>query len=103
MSVAQTELSLHTRQLSTESPTRWGSRQKMIERILEQEKAIARSLASEKKSMHLLPNYQDIDVLESVNKAIGPLQEFTDMLSGENYVSISYLKPVLNLFNSSLL
>jgi hypothetical protein len=47
-----------------------------------------------------VPNYQDIDELESVNKAIGPRQEFTDTLSGENYASVSYLRPVLNLFNS---
>ena len=50
-----------------------------------------------------MSNCQDINVLESVNKAIGPLQEFTDMLSGENYVSVSYLKPVKKLFNRSLL
>lgn len=41
-----------------------------------------------------MSNCQDINVLESVNKAIGPLQEFTDVLSVENYVSVSYLKPV---------
>ena len=75
----------------------------MIEQILEQEKAIARVLDSEKKSRHLVPNYQVFDVLESMNKAIGPQQEFTNVLSGENYVSVSYLKPVLNLFNRSLL
>ncbi|MBN3301994.1 ZBED1 protein, partial [Amia calva] len=90
-------------QLITQSPTKWGSRQKMIEQILEQEKARARVLGSEKKTRHLVHSWQDIDLLESVNKAIGSLQKFTDALSGENYVSVSYLKPVLNLFNRSLL
>ncbi|XP_076880239.1 E3 SUMO-protein ligase ZBED1-like [Brachyhypopomus gauderio] len=100
---AQTELGLPSHQLITESPTRWGSRQKMINRVLEQEKAIARVLGSDKKSRQLVPTWQDLDVLESVNKAVSPLQEFTDALSGEAYVSVSYLKPVLHLFNNSIL
>lgn len=31
------------------------------------------------------------------------LQNFTDTLSAESYVSVSYIKPVLHLFKSSLL
>ncbi|KAJ4946777.1 hypothetical protein JOQ06_008823 [Pogonophryne albipinna] len=89
--------------LITESPTRWGSRQRMIERFLEQEKALVRVLGSDKKSRHLVPTWQDLDVLESINKAVKPLQEFTDALSGESYVSVSYIKPVLHLFKTSLL
>lgn len=37
----QAELGLLTHQLVTESPTRWGSRKKMIERFLEQEKSVS--------------------------------------------------------------
>lgn len=44
-----------------------------------------------------------MDVVESVNKALSPLVQFTDALSGEQYVSISYLKPVLYLFNEQVL
>ncbi|XP_045076134.1 E3 SUMO-protein ligase ZBED1-like [Coregonus clupeaformis] len=51
----------------------------------------------------LIPTWQDIDVLESIHKALHPLLEFTDALSGEEYVSISYLKPVLHLFATSVL
>ncbi|ROK30197.1 Zinc finger BED domain-containing protein 1 [Anabarilius grahami] len=103
MSEVQAELGLPTHQLVTESLTRWGSRQKMIERFLEQEKAIVRVLGSDKKSRHLVPTWQDIEVLESVNKAVKPLQDFTDALSGEAYVSVSYIKPVLHLFKTNLL
>ncbi|KAK1904230.1 Zinc finger BED domain containing protein 1 [Dissostichus eleginoides] len=103
MSEVQAELGLPTHQLITESPTRWGSRQRMIERFLEQEKALVRVLGSDKKSRHLVPTWQDLDVLESINKAVKPLQEFTDALSGESYVSVSYIKPVLHLFKTSLL
>lgn len=103
MTEVQAELGLPTHQLVTESPTRWGSRQKMIERFLEQEKAVVRILGSDKKTRHLMPTWQDLDILESINKAVKPLQDFTDALSGEDYVSISYIKPVLHLFKTSLL
>ncbi|KAM3842884.1 E3 SUMO-protein ligase ZBED1-like [Diretmus argenteus] len=89
--------------LITESPTRWGSRQAMIERVLEQEKAIARVLGSDKKCRHLILTWQDLEVLESVNKAVKPLQDFTDALSGETYVTVSFIKPTLSIFRSSLL
>lgn len=44
-----------------------------------------------------------MSVLDSLNKALGPLFEFTDALSGEKYVSVSFLKPVLHLFNEEIL
>lgn len=103
MAELQVELGLPPHQLVTESPTRWGSRQKMIERFLEQEKVISRILAGDRKTRHLVPAWQDLEVLESIDKAIKPLQEFTDALSGESYVSVSCVKPVLHLFRTSLL
>lgn len=71
--------------------------------MLEQEKAIRQVLSADKKSRHLIPSWQDIEVLESFHKALNPLLQFTDALSGEDYVSISYLKPVLHLFNENIL
>lgn len=75
----------------------------MIERFLEQQGAITKVLSADKKSRHLAPKWQDIEVLESIQKALKPLQDFTDALSGEEYVTISYVRPVLHLFNTSLL
>lgn len=103
LAAVQTELGLPVHQLITESPTRWGSRQAMIERVLEQEKAIARVLGSDKKCRHLVPTWQDLEVLESVNKAVKPLQDFTDALSGESYVTVSFIKPTLSMFRSNIL
>ncbi len=100
---AQVELGLPPHKLVTESATRWGSRQKMIQRILEQEKAITQVLAADRSTRHLVPTWQDIDVLDSVSKALGPLLDFTDALSSENYVTVSCLKPTIHLFNSELL
>lgn len=100
---AQQELNLPEHSLITECPTRWGSRQKMIGRVLEQSKVLSQVLSEDKKTHHLVPTWQDTDVLESINNALGPLQEFTDALSGEAYVSVSYLKPVLHLLRTSTL
>lgn len=103
LATAQKELKIPAHQLISASPTRWGSRQKMIGRVLEQERAISQVLASDKKTWHLVLTWQDLEVLESVHKALKPLVEFTDALSGEDYVTVSYVKPVLHLFHSSIL
>lgn len=100
---AQKELKLPEHGLKTECPTRWGSRQAMISRVLEQHRAISQVLASDRKARHLIPTWQDTDILEAINKALQPLTEFTDALSSEKYVSISFVKPVLHLFSSSIL
>lgn len=75
----------------------------MIERVLEQRRAISDILSADRKTRHLVPSWQDLDVQESVNLALRPLQEFTDALSGEIYVSVSYVKPALHLLKTSVL
>lgn len=47
-----------------------------------------------------MPTWRDVEVLEMVNKTFIPLADFTDALSGEQYVSISSVKPVLCLFET---
>ena len=75
----------------------------MIERVLEQEKAIQKVLCDDRKLAHLIPTWQDIDVLESVSRALSPLGDFTDMLSGESNVTISAINPVLQVLRSEVL
>ena len=75
----------------------------MIQRVIEQEKDISQVLRAERKTRHLVPSWQEMDVLESVSKTLGPLIEFTDALSGEEYLSVSYFKPVLHLLNNTVL
>ncbi|XP_052456561.1 E3 SUMO-protein ligase ZBED1-like [Carassius gibelio] len=100
---AQQELNLPEHAMVTDCSTRWGSTQKMIARVLEQQSALSKVLSTDRKVRHLLPSWQDLEVLESVNKALSPLQDFTDALSGESYVSISCVKPALHLLNTSVL
>ena len=100
---AQQKHNLPEHALVTECPTRWGSKQKMMGRILEQQRALSDVLSADRKTRHLDPSWQDLEVIESVNLALHPLQEFTDALSGEGYVSVSYVKPVLHLLKTSVL
>ena len=103
LEVVQKQLNLPEHSLKTECQTRYGSRQAMTERILEQQKAVAQVLSNDRKLRHLTLSWQDVDVLEAVNKSLSPLVEFTDELSGEKYVSGSFVKPTLYLFNNSIL
>lgn len=89
--------------ISQDCPTRWGTKQKMVERILEQEQAIARVLVSDRKHQHLILKWQDKDVLTSLQESLKPVADFTDILSGERYVTVSSVKPVLQLLTCDLL
>lgn len=74
----------------------------MIERVLEQVHAIKRAL-DDRKHQHLNPTWQDIAVLESINAALKPVAEFTDVLSNEKVVTASSVRPVLRLLTNDLL
>lgn len=82
----------------TDKTTRWGSKQQMVERMLEQQQAIKRVFGQDK-SRRLLPQltWQDINVLKSVNNVLKPVADFTDILSGKNYVTVSSLLPMAHL------
>ena len=45
---------------------------------------------------HLTPTWQDRDILESVAATLKPLKYMTDALVGENCVTVSAVKPLLN-------
>ena len=82
-------------------PTRWGSTQHMISRVLRNKKAIRRVLGDDKDTSHLVPKWEDLDVLECIDKAIGPLKEFTDIMSASKYVTVSALKPILHRLSTT--
>ena len=75
----------------------------MVGRILEQEKAIGQVVGTDCKTCHLVPTWQDIDVLQSVHSAVKNLADFTDMLSGEGRVTLSSLRAVLRILKSKVL
>lgn len=75
----------------------------MVARVLEQLPAIRRVLVEDRKHSNLTPAWQDVSVLESINAAMKPLVDLTDILSGEKYVTVSSVKPVLELIKGDLL
>ena len=80
----------HEKQLPLHSDcvTCWGSSLAMLERITEQQEAIRIVLASDRKVSHLIPTWQDFDVIDSIIAALGPLGELTDALSAEKNITI---------------
>lgn len=54
----------------------------MISKILEQQQALTQVPSANKKLRHLIPTWQNTDVLEFVSKSLGPMLDFTDALSG---------------------
>ncbi|XP_019854816.1 PREDICTED: zinc finger BED domain-containing protein 1-like [Amphimedon queenslandica] len=75
----------------------------MIGLILEQEKAVRQVLGFDRKTTHLIPNWQDLDVMESLDEVLSPLAEFTNILSSEKLVTISSLKPLLHHLKTEVL
>ena len=86
-----------------DSPTRWGSMAKMVAHILEQENATHTVLSAGRKASHLLPTCQDFQVLTAIHKAHTPLSHLTDVLSGEEYVTVSAILSMLQLIETKLL
>ena len=77
--------------------------QAMVARVLEQEKAVRQVLSNDRKTAHLIATWQDIEVLESINKALAPLADLTDIISGEDYVTVSVVKPLLHHISTKAL
>ena len=100
--VVQEQKYLPAKMLKGSALTRWGSKCDMIVRILEQQDTIWAVLAQDRKTSHLVPSWQDIDVLQSVVAAIKPFQNITDLLSGEKRVTCSAIKPMIQLIQETM-
>lgn len=74
----------------------------MTARILEQGPAIQRVL-DDRRTQHLIPTWQDMEVMELVNAALKNVADFTNALSSERAVTASSLKPVLQLVTEDML
>ena len=77
--------------------------EKMVQRILEQEKAIRVVLSADRKASHLIPSWQDMDVLSAISEALSPLCAFTDVMSGEKYITGSAVIPIIDLLTNTIL
>ena len=75
----------------------------MVDRIMEQIEAIQIVLGADHHTSHLVPSWQDCDVMLSFMKALKPLKEMTDALSAEQSVTVSAVLPLLQHITSNLL
>lgn len=60
-------------------------------------------LSGDRKTSHLIPTWQDIEALQSIDAALGPLSGLTDLLSGEEYVTVSAVLPLVHLIENNTL
>ena len=64
--------------------------------MLEQVDAVRSVLSEVRTSAHLVPTWQDHDILQSIAAALKPLKYMADALSVESCIIISAVKPLLN-------
>ena len=98
----QQQKDLPLKKLKGDVCTRWGSTTDMIERIVEQQDPIRVVLSQDRKVSHLVPSWQDFDVLKSVLEAVKGFKDLTDLLSGEKRVTCSAIKPLIEVIHDKM-
>ena len=93
----QVQKGLPQKKLKGDVCTRWGSKIEMVKRIVEQQDAVRVVLGQNRRVSHLVPTWQDLDVLQSVLEALKGFDKLTDLLSGEKRVTCSAIKPLIKL------
>ncbi len=67
----------------------------MLNHLLKQASAIWCALGEDRQHAHLIPYWQDIQVIEAVKGTLKPVAEFNSILSGKQYVTMSSLLPMM--------
>jgi len=88
----QSMLNLPTR---TYCVTRWGSTLSMLERLMEQQAAIA-TVFVEGRVRRLMPEGDDWVLIESLVSILNPFQLATEMMEGSKYPTLSTAKPIIH-------
>ena len=99
----QQQRGLPLKKLKGDVSTRWGSTSSMLERIKKQLDAIRIVLGNDRKASHLMPTWQDCDVIDSVIVILSPLHQLTDLLSSDKRVTCSVIKPLIKHIFESIL
>ena len=90
----QEMLKLPQHKLIQECATRWGSTLDMLQRLMEQQAAIAAVLMSGK-VRHLMPESDEWVIIEELVDILKPFHHATEVLSAEKYPTFSTVKPLL--------
>ena len=90
--------------LAQDCITRWGSTLHMLQRLQEQQAAIAATLMElESKDTHLMPEGSEWKVIDQLVEMLTPFNLATETMSGEKYPTISMIIPLLHkLLNVTL-
>ena len=92
---AQKEHKLPDHQIPNDVSTRWGSKLKMLRRIKEQIPAINSVFLEDRKYRHLSIGWENADTIDAILHGLDGFEVLTDLLSGENQVTISSALPTL--------
>ncbi|XP_053170155.1 zinc finger BED domain-containing protein 4-like [Scomber japonicus] len=90
---AQQKHNLPEHALVTECPTRWGSKQKMMGRILEQQRALSDVLSADRKTRHLDPSWQDLETSVLAGKE-GDTDLTKDIKFKSSYISVEKVQDI---------
>ena len=90
----QKMLQLEEHKLIQDCPTRWGSTLSMLQRVSEQQAAIAAVLI-EGKAQHLMPEGEEWSIIDNLIKILDPFQKITEVMSKEKFPTISSVRPLL--------
>ena len=88
-------LKLPKHALTQDCVTRWGSTLSMLERLMEQQAAIA-AVLMEGRVRHLMPEGDYWVLIESLVSILKPFQSATEMMGGSKYPTLSTAKPVIH-------
>ena len=89
------ELKIDAKSLVQDVSTRWGSKFKMLSRLLEQLPAVDQLFVNNRKHRDLMLSFAQKDLLTDTVNALRPFSDLTDLLSGDTMVTISSVTPML--------
>ena len=90
----QKMLQLKEHKLIQDCPTQWGSTLSMLQRVSEQQAAIAAVLI-EGKVQYLMPEGEEWSIIDNLIKILKPFQRITEAMSNEKFPTISSVRPLL--------
>ena len=98
----QIALGLPQHSMIQDVETRWNSTYNMLERICEQQASICASLVDLKR-VDLMLQDGDVKIMEKLVEILKPFFQITETICGENYTTVSSIKPLLHhLLNTAL-
>ena len=90
----QDMLKLPDHKLIQDCVTRWGSTLAMLERLMEQQAAIA-AVLMDRKVRHLMPEGEEWTIIEHLVEILTPFQQATEAMGTVKYPTLSMVKPLL--------